>query len=112
MQKILLLLNNHEKVVSFTHISPPTGNDIQLHDLSIHFIDESILYVKEIITPEERKYSYHWQDKNQKLITRWDTAPHHKYLDTFPHHKHDPDPAPSKEITLKDILDHIFNQLE
>lgn len=34
------------------------------------------------------KYSYHYQDKKERLIFRYDMAPHHKEIDTFPHHKH------------------------
>jgi hypothetical protein len=34
------------------------------------------------------RYGYHWQDKNGKLIKRWDNAPHHRELENFPHHVH------------------------
>ena len=46
------------------------------------------MYIKEYVDVNERNYSYHWQDKNQKLILRWDNSPHHKDVLTFPHHKH------------------------
>lgn len=33
-------------------------------------------------------YRFHWQDKEGKLIRRWDNAKHHHELKTFPHHLH------------------------
>jgi len=33
-------------------------------------------------------YSYHWQDKEKRLIIRWDIAPHHSEIETFPNHVH------------------------
>jgi len=35
-------------------------------------------------------YRYHFQDKDNKLILRYDNAPHHLEIETFPHHKHLP----------------------
>ena len=32
-----------------------------------------------------RKYSYHWQDKKERLLIRWDNAPDWE-VETFPHH--------------------------
>ena len=34
-------------------------------------------------------YRFHWQDKEAKLLKRWDNAKHHPELKTFPYH-----PAP------------------
>lgn len=33
-------------------------------------------------------YRYHFQDKDNKLIFRYDNTPHFPHLDTYPHHKH------------------------
>jgi hypothetical protein len=33
-------------------------------------------------------YRYHFQDSNNKVIFRYDNAPHFPQIDTFPHHKH------------------------
>ena len=35
-------------------------------------------------------YRYHFQDKHNKLVFRYDNAPHFPKLDNFPHHKHLP----------------------
>ncbi|MGD2090531.1 MAG: DUF6516 family protein [Candidatus Aminicenantes bacterium] len=33
-------------------------------------------------------YRYHFQDKQNKVVFRYDNAPHFPTLDNFPHHKH------------------------
>lgn len=34
------------------------------------------------------KYSFHWQNKAEKLQERWDNAPHFPNLPNAPHHRH------------------------
>jgi hypothetical protein len=36
-------------------------------------------------------YRYHFQDKQNKLVFRYDNMPHFPGLENFPHHKHLPD---------------------
>ena len=46
--------------------------------------------------------------EKKNLISRWDTAPHYKDLETFPYHVHLPDSVKeSKPISLIDALDEI-----
>ncbi len=64
-----------------------------------------------------KKYSYHWQDADGSLITRWDNSPHYREVALFPHHKHLRNSVvESKERTFKDILkiirDTIHNQFD
>jgi len=50
---------------------------------------EFFIYISELnqeIT--QLKYSYHWQDFEQKILRRWDNAPHHLSLSNAPHHVH------------------------
>lgn len=79
----------------------------------VEFKNSSSLYTKDYLFIDgKRKYSYHWQDANGRLITRWDNSPHHKELSTFPHHRHLPEGvADSKERTVKDILTVIKNAI-
>nr|NQU92299.1 hypothetical protein [Bacteroidota bacterium] len=80
--------------------------------LKVAFIDQSVLFSKEYFSIDIRNYSFHWQDKNNKLLSRWDNAPFHKNIKTFPHHKHQNDEIlPSVEIGLKDVLSFIFKTL-
>jgi len=34
------------------------------------------------------EYVYHYQGADEKLIFRYDNAPHYPSISTFPHHKH------------------------
>ena len=54
----------------------------------IHFIDNSVLFIREYLFQNKRKYSYHWQNQDNRLIIRWDNASHWRNIDTFPYHKH------------------------
>ena len=46
-------------------------------------------------------YRYHLQDRQNKLVFRYDNAPHFPTLDNFPHHKHLPDKVDStKKISI------------
>ncbi len=81
---------------------------------TINFIDGSKLFIKDYHFGSERKYSYHWADKNGKLIIRWDNAPHWDQLATFPHHKHAGSlerVEPSLEIELSEVLILIKRQI-
>jgi len=76
--------------------------------IKIELIDNSFLFVTEYLDEFERNYSYHWQDKNNQLITRWDNTPYHKDIETFPHHQHNKYGIfESYMISFDDILKHI-----
>ena len=73
----------------------------------LYFLDGSTLAVRDYYLGGERKYSYHWQDKDANILVRWDNAGHWKDVPTFPHHKHVKDEVlPSTETTIEDILDY------
>lgn len=79
----------------------------------IGFKDGSLLHIKDyLFIYGSRKYAYHWQDAQGKLITRWDNSPHYRGLSTFPHHRHSPkETLSSKERTIKDVLTTIKDSL-
>jgi hypothetical protein len=82
--------------------------DIGIIGGSIVFKDGSVLYFKEILLAEKRQYRFHYMDEGNNLISRWDSAPHHKKLGTFPHHIHLPDGVKeNKPVKLIDVLDKI-----
>jgi hypothetical protein len=80
---------------------------------SIEFIDQSILYIKDYLFLDgSRKYSFHWQDHNGNLISRWDNSPHHDEISTFPHHRHLPGKIESsQERNLGEIVNVINKEL-
>jgi hypothetical protein len=76
--------------------------------------DGSELHVFEYVTSSMHKldYSYHWQDKEQNLVMRWDNAPHHPEVATHPHHLHDRGVVkPAHEPTLAEILKTIGDSM-
>lgn len=51
------------------------------------------------------KYRYHFMNKSNTLIFRYDNAPHHPQIKSFPHHKHLPKSIKtSVEPSLRDVL--------
>ena len=65
-----------------------------------------VLYVNEGIGENYRRYSYHLQ-KDDKMIRRWDNAPHWSGIRTFPFHLHIPDkdkPIECGEVFVSDVL--------
>ncbi|MBW8049165.1 MAG: hypothetical protein FVQ77_02265 [Cytophagales bacterium] len=84
----------------------------------ITFFDSSRLYLFELVkivkdTSHIEKYRYHYQGKNNKLIKRWDNAPHFHKLTSFPDHLH----IGSKVLEctkpeIKDIMLDVIKQIE
>lgn len=101
------LLRRSKIVSRLDIISFVDEGDIQVFCVKATLNDGSALFVRELITASESKYSYHWQTKNGALICRWDNAPHYPRLATSPHHKHEgkqENIMPSHEITLEAAL--------
>ena len=59
----------------------PTGALLELN--------EAVVYIQG--QKEHLRYRYHFQDRQNCLIFRYDNTPHFKTLEGFPHHKHLPD---------------------
>jgi len=59
-------------------------------------------------------YSYHWSDKNDNIIRRWDNTPHFPKLKNFPHHIHvkEDDVISGKPIDIFGVLDEIGKTLK
>ena len=107
-QEIFRLLNDNEFVSSFEILDFREKQQGFYLKLKIIFNDQSILFAREYFNIDIRNYSYHWQDKNNILITRWDNAPYHPYIETYPHHKHkDNNIQSSTEITIEQVLNFI-----
>ena len=81
--------------------------------LKIRLQNQSALFAREYVDEAERNYAFHWQDENDKMIMRWDNAPHYSNFLTFPHHKHTPEGvSKSTAVTLRDVLDEIGMRLK
>ena len=83
--------------------------------VKILLVDKSALFVRDYLFADGvRRYSYHWQNKKNECILRWDNAPHHPKTKTFPHHKHvgkKEKVEDSQAITLDKALKHIDETL-
>jgi hypothetical protein len=111
---MLLLLEKFKDIIKNTSIEryEVSGDNIKLR-MRLILIDDSRLFIREtVISGEKRKYSYHWQDKNQKLIKRWDNAPDWE-VETFPHHLHigDEKVTSSYDRSLEKILTIIKKEI-
>ncbi len=76
-------------------------NGTKLHFLEYISVEDNIL--------ERIVYWFHYVKPDNKLIFRYDNAPHHPELETFPHHKHlaNGTVVASEEQTLPRVLDEI-----
>ena len=64
--------------------------------IRLRFDQEHLLEINEAIVviennPTSLDYRYHCQDKQNRLIFRYDNTPHFPNLPSFPYHKHSPD---------------------
>lgn len=50
------------------------------------FLEGTRLDFRELVTEQTIDYRFQYMDRNNVLITRWDTAPHHREIRTFPYH--------------------------
>ena len=84
----------------------------------LRFYDGSFLELSEELEVQgdevvKLQYSYHYQ-KGDRLIFRYDNAPHHPELPIFPHHKHvghQDNRQESYERSLEEVLAVICEQI-
>ncbi len=113
MKRTLNLLQNSPVVKDFQVLDYRAGRDFQYFKIVASIKDDSKLYIREYQSMSEFHYSYHWQEADGKLISRWDNAPHHSEISTYPHHRHtrdhnvEPFEDPSLETVLKWIEENI-----
>lgn len=76
---------------------------------AIEFTDGSTLHLRDYLFSDgSRKYAFHWQDREHKLICRWDNAEHYPHLATFPFHVHTAETVEaSPPMTLHRSLEYI-----
>ncbi len=77
------------------------------------FLDGSVLAFSEQLPTQRQKFRFHYMDRENNLILRWDSAPHHRRLSTFPFHLHTPQGVQEHPaITLLEVLDRIEAMIE
>lgn len=68
-----------------------------------------VLHINEALGWDFRRYSYHVQ-KEEKMVRRWDNAPHWPDMKTFPHHLHiesEKNVSECREVFVGDVLSEI-----
>ena len=103
----------HEAVT----IERPEGVELAYLTGRLTFLDGSQLAIAEIISPAVKTYRFHYMDRHQRLLLRWDTAPHHRRLKTFPFHLHTAEGVGESQpvnlpIVLRLIHDRLVTHLE
>ncbi len=83
-----------------------TPNRVNLR-IRLRFMSGHLLELNEAAVSEEGcirhlGYRYHFQDKDDNLIFRYDNTPHFPKIGTFPHHKH------LKDNVLPSVKPSIF----
>jgi hypothetical protein len=91
------------------------AENIGLIKATITFTDESKVPVTEYLDlaskSEKLSYSYHYQDRNRRLLFRYDNAAHKPSLG-FAHHKHVGDSVSQCKLPdLDTILDEITSDM-
>jgi hypothetical protein len=97
--------NKNPEVVNFRLIREVIGVKKGFIRFVLELRDGSWLHVFEYVDSGLHKidYSFHWQNNNNKLISR--NALHHPEIETFPHHLHEGEEIkPSQEPTFVEIL--------
>ena len=69
------LLENSPLVLRFEVVDLKTWEQGFYLRVDIEFVNHSKLFVREYVDETERRYSYHWQTQENRLIRRWDNAP-------------------------------------
>lgn len=106
------LLKESPIVEHFDVLDFKQGTNFYYLKVCVILIDASVLYIRLFVSDDDYNYSFHWQDSNGLIITRWDNSPHHHKLVTFPHHKHvGASFEESNEISLEEVLFSIKSML-
>ncbi|MHC1632048.1 MAG: toxin-antitoxin system TumE family protein [Methanotrichaceae archaeon] len=66
-------------------------------------------HINEALGRDFRHYSYHVQ-KEEKMVRRWDNAPHWPDMKTFPHHLHlgsEKKVSECREVFVEDVLNEM-----
>ncbi|MBN2006788.1 MAG: hypothetical protein JXA21_25765 [Anaerolineae bacterium] len=78
----------------------------------IEFVDGSVLEFSEQLPTHRHKFRFHYMDVEHNMLTRWDSAPHHRALSTFPFHEHTPQGVEAHPaITLLEVLEVVVTRL-
>ena len=108
-QDILDVLSSSEivqEIIVLIQIQEPANQALRAR---VHLKGGYILHINESLGIGYRNYSYHIQ-KSERMVRRWDNAPHWPAMKTFPHHLHlsnEDQPSECNEIFIDDVLNEM-----
>lgn len=78
----------------------------------LRFWDGSLLKFVEVVQQRgaivgKLEYAYHYQNAFDRLVFRYDNAPHHREISTFPHHKHSAGEGGKPELIEPAMAPHL-----
>lgn len=76
-----------KKSIEFSLVSEEMG----IIKGKIVFVNNYSLDFRELVSAEHTGYRFHFMNGDNRLIKRWDSAPHHKEIASFPFHLHTPE---------------------
>lgn len=88
---------------------------ISLKEGGLLEIMERVVYSKHDAKLQVKTYKYHWQDRRNRLIKRWDNAPHFPALESFPDHIHIGEEnvvVPNKAMTVLEMFSIVDQEIE
>jgi len=93
-----------KKSVEFSLVSEEMG----IIKGKIVFVNNYSLDFRELVSMEHTDYRFHFMNGNNRLIKRWDSAPHHKEISSFPFHLHTPEGVRAcDKVNLIEVIDII-----
>lgn len=87
---------------------------VSLKDDGLLEIMERVVYSKHDERLRVTTYKYHWQDNQNRLIQRWDNAPHFPSLENFPDHIHtakENEVIPNKPMTALEMFSIVDEKI-
>ena len=104
---IVNLLESDPRVIFLKIQRERASSESGFIQISIKLINEKRLEIFEYYSVSQGTKSYRYQimDKNNQLIARWATAPHHPEIITHPYHlHHDGKIHESEKMTVNNLL--------
>ena len=113
MYEIIELLRQSKIVSQVEVLELIDDRSVRSIKVKAKLINESHLFIQETMSERGNKYSYHWQTRDDKLLLRWDNAPHYGEIETFPHHKHIGERIePTPKLSIEEVLQFVEIELK
>ncbi len=108
MESLSQILQDYAFVAGYEVLKFERTQTVLRSKIVVAMRDGSRLFISEATTPRGFRYAYHWQDAEDRLLARWNNAPHHQDLVTFPDHFHSTEKIESSaQPTIREVFEYI-----